>query len=67
MVFETLPPRSGNFPFEGPFGTFDRAALQRGFQVYKDVCSACHSLEYIAFRNGDFWRRLSFGPAVVRV
>ena len=51
VVFETLPPRSGNFSFEGPFGTFDRAALQRGFQVYKDVCSACHSLEYIAFRN----------------
>ena len=48
---EQLPPRSGNFSFEGPFGTYDRAALQRGFQVYKDVCSACHSLEYIAFRN----------------
>lgn len=46
-----LPPRSGEFSFEGPFGTFDRAALQRGFQVYKDVCAACHSLEYIAFRN----------------
>ncbi|HEV2667311.1 MAG TPA: cytochrome c1 [Blastocatellia bacterium] len=48
---ETLPPRNGNFSFEGPFGTFDRAALQRGFQVYRDVCSACHSLRHIAFRN----------------
>ena len=48
---EQLEPRSGNFSFEGPFGTFDRAALQRGYQVYKDVCAACHSLEYIAFRN----------------
>jgi len=48
---ETLPPRNGNFSFEGPFGTYDRAGLQRGFQVYRQVCSACHSLNYIAFRN----------------
>lgn len=37
--------------FEGPFGYFDKAALQRGFQVYTEVCSSCHGLEYIAFRN----------------
>ncbi len=37
--------------FDGVLGTFDRAQLQRGFQVYKDVCSACHSLNYISFRN----------------
>lgn len=37
--------------FEGIFGRYDRAALQRGFQVYRNVCSACHSLELIAFRN----------------
>jgi ubiquinol-cytochrome c reductase cytochrome c1 subunit len=48
---QTLPPRDGEFTFEGPFGTYDRAALQRGFQVYREVCSACHSLNYIAFRN----------------
>jgi ubiquinol-cytochrome c reductase cytochrome c1 subunit len=36
---------------EGPFGTFDRAAAQRGFLVYKEVCSACHSLHFVAFRN----------------
>ncbi len=35
----------------GVFGEFDRAQLQRGFQVYKEVCSACHSLNRIAFRN----------------
>ncbi len=35
----------------GPFGTFDRAAVQRGLQVYRDVCSGCHGLKYIAFRN----------------
>ena len=37
--------------FQGPFGTYDRAAAQRGFQVYKDVCSACHSMELLAYRN----------------
>jgi len=37
--------------FDGPFGTYDRAQLQRGYKVYKEVCSACHSMKYIAFRN----------------
>ncbi len=46
-----LPPRTVAWSFEGPFGSFDRAALQRGFQVYREVCAACHSLDYIAFRN----------------
>jgi cytochrome c1 len=46
-----LEPRDVSFSFEGPFGTFDRASLQRGFQVYKEVCSACHSLKRIAFHN----------------
>ena len=36
---------------DGPFGKFDRAQLQRGFQVYKEVCAACHSLHYVAFRD----------------
>ena len=36
---------------EGVFGTFDRGAPQRGFQVFEEVCAACHSLRYIAFRN----------------
>jgi ubiquinol-cytochrome c reductase cytochrome b/c1 subunit len=44
-------PRETEFSFEGPFGTFDRAALQRGFQVYKEVCSACHGLNLVAFHN----------------
>ena len=35
----------------GPFGTFDRSALQRGLQVYREVCSGCHGLKFIAFRN----------------
>jgi ubiquinol-cytochrome c reductase cytochrome c1 subunit len=37
--------------FEGPFGTYDRAAAQRGFQVYKEVCSACHTLNLLYYRN----------------
>ena len=36
---------------EGVFGSFDRGSLQRGFQVFQEVCAACHSLQYIAFRN----------------
>lgn len=37
--------------FAGPFGTYDRAQLQRGFKIYKEVCSSCHSLNFVAFRN----------------
>jgi ubiquinol-cytochrome c reductase cytochrome c1 subunit len=40
-----------NWSFDGVFGTFDRGELQRGFQVYQEVCSGCHSLNYISFRN----------------
>lgn len=39
-----------DFSFEGPFGTYDRAQLQRGLQVYNEICSACHGLERVAFR-----------------
>jgi ubiquinol-cytochrome c reductase cytochrome b/c1 subunit len=44
------PPRN-KWSFAGPFGTFDRAQLQRGFKVYREVCSTCHSLELLSFRN----------------
>lgn len=40
-----------SWPFGGIFGTYDEAQLQRGFQVYRQNCSACHSLKRIAFRN----------------
>ena len=40
-----------DWPHAGPFGKFDKAALQRGLQVYKEVCSACHSLNMVAFRE----------------
>jgi ubiquinol-cytochrome c reductase cytochrome c1 subunit len=39
------------FSFEGTFGTFDRAQLQRGFKVYKEVCANCHSMNLLSFRN----------------
>ena len=37
--------------FNGPFGKFNKSSLQRGLQVYTEVCSSCHSLKYIAYRN----------------
>lgn len=40
-----------DWSFGGPFGLFDRAQLQRGLQVYREVCAGCHSLKYVAFRN----------------
>jgi ubiquinol-cytochrome c reductase cytochrome c1 subunit len=39
------------FSFEGPFGTYDRNQLQRGLQVFTEVCASCHGLEKVAFRN----------------
>ena len=48
---EPLSPLQPGWSFDGPFGSYDRGALQRGFQVYKEVCSACHALTHIAFRN----------------
>ena len=39
------------FSFEGPFGTYDRNQLQRGLQVYTEVCSSCHGLNLVAFRT----------------
>ena len=43
--------RQAEWSFSGPFGHFDKASMQRGFQVYREVCAGCHSLKYIAFRN----------------
>jgi ubiquinol-cytochrome c reductase cytochrome c1 subunit len=39
------------FSFDGVFGTYDRASAQRGFQVYKEVCSACHAMRLLSYRN----------------
>jgi len=44
-------PEPQDWQFSGPFGSFDIASVQRGLQVYLDVCSACHSLSHVAYRN----------------
>ncbi len=46
-----FPEREVEWSFSGPFGKYDNAQLQRGFQVYSEVCSACHSLKLVAFRD----------------
>ncbi|MBL0898342.1 MAG: cytochrome c1 [Reyranella sp.] len=47
----TPTPPKKQWHFQGPFGTYDRAAAQRGYQVYQEVCAACHSLSLLAYRN----------------
>jgi cytochrome c1 len=44
------PPHQ-SWSFSGPFGRFDRAQLQRGYQVYREVCANCHSMKFVAFRD----------------
>jgi ubiquinol-cytochrome c reductase cytochrome c1 subunit len=49
-----LLPEPQDWTFSGVFGRYDPAQLQRGFQVYKEVCASCHSMKFVAFRNlGD--------------
>ena len=40
-----------DWTFKGLFGKFDRASLQRGYQVYSEVCASCHSMKYLSYRN----------------
>ena len=40
-----------DFSFEGPFGTYDQNQLQRGLQVYTEVCAACHGLKFVPIRT----------------
>ncbi len=44
-------PPEQDWTFSGPFGTYDKAALQRGYKVYSEVCAACHSMQRVHFRN----------------
>lgn len=46
-----LHPKKVDWSFNGPLGHYDRKQLQRGFQVFKEVCSACHSIRLVAFRD----------------
>ena len=56
-------PSKNSWSFNGPFGVFDRAALQRGFQVYKEVCSTCHSLEHMRYEK---LQALGFSKAEIK-
>jgi ubiquinol-cytochrome c reductase cytochrome c1 subunit len=46
-----LHPAKLEWEFEGFFGSFDKQSIQRGYQVYKEVCSACHSMRLVSYRN----------------
>ncbi len=48
---EAPVPPAQDWSFNGIFGTFDRAAMQRGLQVYMEVCAGCHSMDLLAYRN----------------
>jgi ubiquinol-cytochrome c reductase cytochrome c1 subunit len=55
-----VDPLDVHWSFEGPLGMYDQAQLQRGYKVYREVCSSCHSMNMVAFRNlgdkgGPFW------------
>lgn len=51
LASEGVELKHQEWSFEGIFGTYDRGALQRGYQVYTEVCSACHSLSLLSYRN----------------
>ncbi len=53
VAAETFEPKTTDisFSFEGPFGRFDRMQLQRGLQIYTEVCSACHGMKHVAIRE----------------
>lgn len=48
---DSYQPKKMSWPFDGVFGKFDKQSVQRGFQVYKEVCATCHSINQISFRN----------------
>ena len=51
IAAETPKLLKNDWTFKGLFGKYDRASLQRGFQVYTEVCAACHSMQYLSYRN----------------
>lgn len=59
------PPRQ-KWSFSGPFGTFDRAQVQRGFKVYREVCAVCHGLDLVSFRNLGQPGALGYSEAQVK-
>ena len=59
---EYEPPKQ-SWPQKGIFGAYDRSSLQRGFQVYREVCSNCHSLKFVAYRDLE---QLGYTPDQVK-
>jgi cytochrome c1 len=51
QVIEQVPPPRLKWSFAGPFGKYDEGQLQRGFKIYREVCSNCHSMDLVAFRS----------------
>ncbi len=63
-VAQEIPePAKQDWSFNGVFGTYDRAALQRGFQVYREVCAACHSMNLLAYHDLD---GIGYKPAEIK-
>jgi ubiquinol-cytochrome c reductase cytochrome c1 subunit len=60
---DTHPPKQMEWEFDGVFGRFDKPSIQRGFQVYKEVCSSCHGLKRVAFRE---LTKIGFSEAEVK-
>ena len=56
-----------SWSFAPPFGTYDNAQLQRGFQVYKDVCASCHSMRLLYYRNLGEPGGPEFSPKAVEI
>ena len=56
-------PKDFAWSFDGPFGKWDKAQLQRGLKVYDEVCAACHSLKFVAFRDLE---QLGYSEAQVK-
>ncbi len=66
-VVEQHPePQRQPWSFYGPFGKFDRAQLQRGYQVYHEVCANCHSMKFVAFRDLTSGNGPAFSEAQVK-
>jgi cytochrome c1 len=51
QLTEQVPPPRQKWSFAGPFGKYDEAQLQRGFKIFREVCSNCHSIDMLSFRN----------------
>jgi len=63
MASNIEKPQKQDWTFEGVFGYFDKQSIQRGFQVYKEVCQVCHSMKYLRY---DDLKQVGFGEEEVK-